>query len=193
MLQRRRRSLLALGVLILATMVWIFSGEEKDVRTAPAPSTPTEFIAYAALPAQEGMEEFDVPASVSLAQAIVESNWAQSELTVKGRNYFGIKCSGESPYATGCLERPTQECDENGFCAETKAKFRTYASAEDSFRDHGYFLTTNPRYDDAFDHSDDPDQFAAEIAEAGYATDPAYADKLVDLMKQYDLYQYDDA
>lgn len=193
MLQRRRRSLLALAVLVLATMAWLLSGGEQDVRTEPAPSTPAEFIEYAALPAQEGMQEFGVPASVSLAQAIVESNWAQSELTVEGLNYFGIKCAGESPYAIGCLERPTQECDENGFCAQTTAKFRTYASAEDSFRDHGHFLTTNPRYEEAFDYADEPDQFAAAIAQAGYATDPGYAAKLIELMKQYDLYKYDDA
>lgn len=190
MLQRRRRALLALAVVTIFATIWFVSSGEDDVRTAPAPTTPSEFIEYAALPAQEGMAEYDVPASVSMAQAIVESNWAQSELTEKGLNYFGIKCAGESPYATGCLERPTQECDEDGTCAETVAKFRTYESAEDSFRDHGHFLTTNPRYEDAFDHVDDPDQFAIEIAEAGYATDPAYADKLIGLMQQYDLYQY---
>ena len=191
MLQRRRRALLALGAVVAALTVWFVFAEE-DVRTAPAPSTPSEFIEYAVLPAQEGMEEYDVPASVSLAQAIVESNWAQSELTVKGLNYFGIKCSGGSPYATGCLQRPTQECDAEGNCAQTVAEFRTYDSAEDSFRDHGHFLTTNPRYADAFDHVDDPDQFAREVAKAGYATDPEYADKLIELMKQYDLYQYND-
>ena len=48
-------------------------------------------------------------------------------------------------------------------------------------------------YKDAFDHVDDPDRFAKEIAEAGYATDPSYADKLIELMQQYDLYKYDDA
>lgn len=193
MLQRRRRTLLALTVLTIFVIIWIVAGREDDVRTAPAPTTPSEFIEYAVLPAQEGMAEYDVPASVSMAQAIVESNWAQSELTVNGLNYFGIKCAGESPYATGCLERPTQECDEDGNCAETVASFRTYDSAEDSFRDHGHFLTTNPRYSDAFEHVDDPDQFAIEIAEAGYATDPAYADKLIELMQQYDLYQYNES
>lgn len=193
MLQRRRRTLLALGLLVVVVLVWsLASRGPDDVRTEPAPSSPAEFIEYAVLPAQEGMAEYNVPASVSLAQAIVESNWAQSELTVKGLNYFGIKCTGQSPYATGCLERPTQECDAEGRCAQTVAAFRTYSSAEDSFRDHGHFLTTNPRYEDAFDHVDDPDRFAQEIAEAGYATDPDYADKLIELMQQYDLYQYNE-
>lgn len=192
MMQRRRRALLALTVLVIGATIWFLADEKEDVRTAPAPSTPSEFIDYAVQPAQEGMAEYDVPASVSLAQAIVESNWAQSELTIKGLNYFGIKCAGESPYATGCLERATQECDADGNCAETIAEFRTYASAEDSFRDHGHFLTTNPRYENAFNHVDDPDQFAKTIAEAGYATDPEYADKLIELMQQYDLYKYND-
>lgn len=193
MLARRRRTLLALAVLIAGATIWFVStGTEPDVRTRPVPTTPTDFVEYAALPAQQGMDQYGVPASVSVAQAIVESDWARSELTIKGRNYFGIKCAGPSPYASGCLERPTQECDTAGNCAETVAKFRTYDSPEDSFRDHGHFLATNPRYEGAFDHVDEPDQFAKEIAAAGYATDPQYAAKLIALMQQYDLYQYDD-
>ncbi|WP_194291398.1 glucosaminidase domain-containing protein [Cumulibacter manganitolerans] len=191
MLRRRRRTVAGLAAVVAATAIWTISGED-DVRTGRAPTDPTAFIEYAVVPAQEGMDEYDVPASVALAQAIVESHWAKSELTVKGRNYFGIKCSGDSPYATGCMDKVTQECTDDGACHNQVASFRTYGSAEDSFRDHGHFLATNSRYETAFEHVDDPDRFAKEVAKAGYATDPAYADKLIELMQQYDLYQYDE-
>lgn len=191
MLQRRRRTLL-LALAALAVGLFVVTRPAADVRTGPVPTDPQGFIEYAAVPAKAGWDEYEVPASVSLAQAIVESHWAQSELTVKGRNFFGIKCDGESPYATGCLERVTQECDAHGACANQVAKFRTYDSAEDSFRDHGHVLSTLSRYDGAFEHTDDPDEFARQIAKAGYATDPDYADKLIELMRQYHLYQYDD-
>ncbi len=194
MLARRRRALsLLVAAVLAATTIWVIStGEDPDVRTGPAPTDPAAFIEYAVLPAQEEMAEFDVPASVALAQSIIESHWAQSELTVEGRNFFGIKCAGESPFATGCMEKVTTECTPSGECSEVVDAFRTYDSAEDSFRDHGHFLSNNPRYEQAFEHVDDPDRFAREIQEAGYATDPEYADKVISLMNQYDLYQYDD-
>ena len=62
-----------------------------------------------------------------------------------------------------------------------------------SFADHGYFLTVNDRYDNAFKYSTNPNQFAKEIAKAGYATTPSYATDLIDLMKEFDLYRYDPA
>ena len=70
------------------------------------------------------------------------------------------------------------------------ARFRSYASMADSFRDHANFLKVNSRYAPAFAHTDEPDAFARAIAKAGYATDPSYADKLIALMRQYKLYGY---
>ena len=69
--------------------------------------------------------------------------------------------------------------------------FRTYASATDSFRDHGYFLTVNSRYAPAFAYTNDADQFLYQIWKAGYATSPTYVPNVTGLMKQYNLYQYD--
>jgi flagellar protein FlgJ len=153
--------------------------------------TNAQFIASAVVPAQQGYREFRVPASVTIAQSILESGWGRSGLTANDRNYFGIKCFSGSPgpIANGCHTYATYEC--LPVCAPTYATFRTYASITDSFRDHGYFLTTNSRYRPAFNYSGDPDQFLYQIWKAGYATSPTYVDNVKSLMRQYNLYQYD--
>ncbi|GIH97815.1 sporangiospore maturation cell wall hydrolase GsmA [Planobispora siamensis] len=158
---------------------------------APAPATPAQFLAQVGPSARLSQKETRVPASVTLAQAILESGWGRSDLAVSDRNYFGIKCSsaGHGPYATGCRRHPTTECDSGG-CHRTTALFRTYRSPADSFKDHGNFLASSSRYRTAFSHTADPDRFAREIAKAGYATDPAYPAKLIELMRSYDLYRY---
>jgi hypothetical protein len=156
----------------------------------PAPESPEEFIAWAAELAQDGWEEHRVPAPVTIAQAINESGWGGSALTKEGNAYFGIKCFGEpGPVAAGCRPYPTSECDERD-CVPTEGVFRVYHSAADSFADHGRFLTENPRYEPAFAHTDDPDEFARQIHRAGYATAPDYADRLIALMRDYDLYRF---
>ncbi|MBG0818619.1 glucosaminidase domain-containing protein [Planomonospora sp. ID82291] len=137
------------------------------------------------------MRATGVPASVTLAQAILESGWGRSTLSTRDRNYFGIKCSGgPAGRAAGCRDYPTTECGSGG-CGKTTASFRTYRTAADSFADHGDFLASNRRYRAAFAHTGDPDRFAQEIAKAGYATDPAYPGKLTALMRTHGLYGYD--
>lgn len=171
--------------------------------TSPAaPTTPTgplttvsnaAFLAAAAGPAQASQREFNVPASVTLAQAILESGWGKSKLSMNDRNYFGMKCFGTpGAIAVGCHEYVTQECDKvTQTCFTTTATFRVYNSPTDSFRDHGRQLSTLSRYAGAFTYAKQPNQFAAEIHKAGYATDLTYTDKLVGLMVKYNLYQYD--
>jgi flagellum-specific peptidoglycan hydrolase FlgJ len=153
--------------------------------------TNAQFIAASVAPAQQGFREFGVPASVTIAQAILESGWGRSGLTRNDRNYFGIKCFNGSPgpIANGCRTYPTRECEPT--CYATYASFRTYASATDSFRDHGLFLTTNRRYKPAFAYTRDADQFLYQIWKAGYATSPTYVENAKALMRQYNLYQYD--
>jgi flagellum-specific peptidoglycan hydrolase FlgJ len=162
----------------------------------PAPqtaaSTPEErFIAAAVPAAQQGWREYAVPASVTIAQAILESGWGQSRSTVNDRNYFGIKCFGGSPgpIGTGCHTYSTFECTPN--CRPEQASFRTYTSMTDSFRDHGRFLTSYEWYRPAFAHSRDPNRFLEAIWRSGYATDPEYYSKVTGLMTRYNLYQYD--
>jgi flagellar protein FlgJ len=143
--------------------------------TGPVGSmTNAQYIAAAVGPAQQGYREFGVPASVTIAQSILESGWGRSTLTKNDRNYFGIKCFSGSPgpIANGCHTYATFECTPT--CYNTTASFRTYASATDSFRDHGRFLTTNSRYKPAFAYTRDADRFLTEIWKAGYATDPDY-------------------
>ncbi|WP_035698698.1 glucosaminidase domain-containing protein, partial [Glycomyces tenuis] len=94
--------------------------------------------------------------------------------------------------AIGCRDYGTFECSPTGGCFDMDASFRAYADVADSYRDHGELLSGWSRYAAAMEHADDPDRFAREIHQAGYATDPEYADKLIGLMEKYDLYRYDD-
>jgi flagellar protein FlgJ len=162
------------------------------VPAAPVELTPAQFIASAAPGARKGWKQYGVPASVTIAQAILESGWGRSGLSASDRNYFGIKCfGGPGPIAEGCHTYRTWECDKAGRCFTTEASFRTYAKAADSYVDHGHFLRSNSRYKGAFRYGRQPDAFAQAIWKAGYATDPKYVAKLTGLMKSYDLYRYD--
>ena len=154
------------------------------------------FINDAVGPAQASQTETGVPASVSIAQAILESGWGDHHIG-NANNYFGIKCqTGQNgtlyfgTIATGCVSVDTQEWDGSKYIT-IKSNFRTYANMTDSFRDHGHFFLDNPRYSVALKYTNDPKQFAIEIQKAGYATSPTYAKDLIGLMDQYNLYQYD--
>ncbi|MBW3084638.1 Exo-glucosaminidase LytG [Austwickia sp. TVS 96-490-7B] len=163
---------------------------ESTAQAAPAKSQST-FIATLAPAARQSQRATGVPASVTLAQAILESGWGQSKLASQSNNYFGIKClSGTGPYAKGCITMTTQECAK-GKCSPQKASFRTYGTVAASMKDHGNFLRVNPRYAKAFSYTRNPDQFAREIHKAGYATSPTYAATLISVMRTYRLYLYD--
>ncbi|MGY0235212.1 sporangiospore maturation cell wall hydrolase GsmA [Longispora urticae] len=159
-----------------------------------APAAPREagaFIASGVGHARRAQTTYGVPASVSLGQAILESGWGASELARVEHNLFGIKCFGwAGPIATGCAKYRTSECAGTR-CYPTSATFRSYRSESDSYDDHGRFLRVNERYAGSFGATGNPDEFARRIAKAGYATDPRYADKVITLMKRYNLYQYD--
>ncbi len=149
------------------------------------------FISSSAEAARESQRQHKVPASVTLAQAILESGWGRSTLTRDDHNYFGMKCFGSpGPLAIGCRNYATHECSGQN-CWSTHDDFRSYRSTKDSYVDHGRQLSSMSRYAEAMKHAGDPDRFAREVHAAGYATSPAYADKLIELMRQYNLYQYD--
>jgi flagellar protein FlgJ len=155
------------------------------------PTDRAAFIEWAAKRAQASRRTYGVPVSVAVAQAINESGWGRSHLTTEGNAFFGIKCFGTpGPIAAGCRPYRTHECDDDD-CFATTGTFRVYRKPARSFLDHGRFLTVNPRYRPAFAHTDNPNRFAREIHKAGYATDPHYSDKLIALMRQYDLYRFD--
>lgn len=160
------------------------------IGAAPDASANQGFINAVAPMAQAGQQQYGVPASVSIAQAILESGWGQSGLTRSGNAYFGIKCTAQrSPHQAGCTSMPTREVI-NGRSIMIVDGFRTYATGADSFRDHGHFLRVNSRYAPAF-QTKSADDFARAIARAGYATDPNYANALIRLMNQYDLRRFD--
>jgi flagellar protein FlgJ len=155
--------------------------------------TPEQFLRAAVPGAQQGWREYGVPASVTIAQAILESGWGRSSLSATDSNYFGIKCQNGryGALATGCHVYRTSECDKAGKCFPTTASFRIYRNMADSFRDHGNFLRVNGRYQPAFSYTKDANKFIWQVWKAGYATDPNYFKKITTLMATYDLYQYD--
>ncbi len=129
----------------------------------------------------EGMDRFGVPASITLAQGLLESGAGRSELTKKSNNHFGIKCgrnwTGDKVY---------YDDDEKHEC------FRKYASALESYEDHCLFLKRNPRYASLFQLSKtDYKGWANGLKAAGYATNPRYAQLLIGLIEDYDLAKYD--
>ncbi len=130
--------------------------------------------------AVEEMYRSGVPASITLAQGILESGSGTSTLAVNANNHFGIKChswDGEKTYHDD--DRP-QEC------------FRKYDSAADSFKDHSDFLRYHDRYKFLFDlEPTDYKGWAYGLKKAGYATSPTYAEKLISLIERYDLSEYD--
>jgi tellurite resistance protein len=158
-------------------------------------SAQLDFIRRAAPGAQRGYKDFGVPASVTIAQAILESGWGKSHIG-SANNYFGIKAHmiggrvEKGPIATGFVVRPTKEVV-GGKVVTVNARFRAYASMAASMRDHGHFLRHNSRYEPAFAFKHEPNEFARALQRAGYATDPQYAAKLIDLMRTWDLYRFD--
>jgi flagellum-specific peptidoglycan hydrolase FlgJ len=139
--------------------------------------------------AQAAQKKWRVPASVTLAQWCLESSWGVSELALKANNFFGVKASHLNAPET-YEEFPTDE-----YIAGKKtlvhALFEKYFDAADSFDDHGMLLATARRYRFAMLHIASPDDFAACLQTAGYSTSPTYAKVLIELMHDYDLYQYD--
>lgn len=130
----------------------------------------------------EKMMEYKIPASITLAQGILESGNGRSELTRKANNHFGIKChSGWTGKTVHHDDDARNEC------------FRKYDNPVGSFNDHSLFLTTRSRYDFLFDlKKDDYKGWAKGLKKAGYATDNKYPAKLITLIEDYQLYAYDD-
>lgn len=127
------------------------------------------------------MRKHKIPASITLAQGCLESNNGNSELARKANNHFGIKCHN------GWKGKGyTHDDDRKGEC------FRKYNSAEDSFTDHSYFLISGSRYNSLFDLKiTDYKAWAHGLKAAGYATNPKYAQMLIDIIEEYQLYKYD--
>ncbi|MFL0352064.1 glucosaminidase domain-containing protein [Xanthomarina sp. GH4-25] len=153
--------------------------EETPVKI---PNSTNEYIALFSDIAQEEMRLYKIPASITLAQGILESASGKGRLAVEANNHFGIKCHGWTGAKIYHDDDASQEC------------FRKYNDAKYSYRDHSLFLTGRSRYQKLFQLDiDDYKSWAKELRAAGYATDRKYPDKLISLIERYQLYTYDDA
>ena len=131
--------------------------------------------------AQREMKSYKIPASITLAQGLLESGFGEGRLAVEANNHFGIKChrgwEGKRIY---------HDDDEKGEC------FRVYQDAGESYRDHSLFLTGRDRYAFLFRlGKKDYRSWARGLKKAGYATDPKYPAKLIRLIERFDLAKYD--
>jgi len=127
------------------------------------------------------MQRYNIPASITLAQGILESGSGQARLARYGNNHFGIKC-----HASWSGKTMTHDDDAKSEC------FRRYKYAYESFEDHSQFLVGRTRYAALFElDPTDYEAWAHGLRKAGYATDPTYARKLIALIKQFNLHQYD--
>ena len=143
--------------------------------------TPEEYIQTYKDIAMREMREHTIPASITLAQGLLESGAGNSALAREAKNHFGIKChqgwTGKTYY---------MDDDEKNEC------FRKYKNAEESFKDHSEFLCTRSRYAALFDLKiTDYKGWAKGLKAAGYATNPKYAQLLIDRIELYDLTKYD--
>ena len=183
------------GFFILLTVFAFTSCKTtKNILPSPAPSktttkTPTPAKKYPAAVdyidrfkgiAIQEMNKYGIPASITLAQGLLESGNGNSSLALEANNHFGIKCNSEWRGKT-----IYKDDDEKGEC------FRVYNSPEESYRDHSEFLLRK-RYASLFElNKDDYQGWAHGLKQAGYATNPRYAQLLISLIERYELHQYD--
>lgn len=163
-------------VLIVAMFLWHsdLSSQEKSKATL-------DYIDKYKEIAMTEMVDYKIPASITLAQGILESGNGNSELAKKSNNHFGIKC-----HKNWTGKRTYHDDDAKGEC------FRVYESPADSYRDHSVFLANGQRYAFLFDLKiTDYKAWAKGLKQAGYATLPTYANVLIRLIENYNLTQYD--
>lgn len=162
-----------LGILLLFS-----GGDNQSPVIVPVPgTTPTNFIKKYWGQALDSQRSTTIPALATITQAGLESGWGKF---APKHNYFGIKASQGWTGPTQLLDTTEYY---NGQPVKIKALFRAYPSAAAGFADHGRFFLVNPRYKTALQYRDNNIQFVKEIAKAGYATDPKYADKMIQAMK----------
>lgn len=155
-------------------------GKEPSASVSPLPGHEMYVLRYRDIAVEE-MNRTGIPASIKLAQGILESGGGRSYLVRTGNNHFGVKCPGG--WQGGGIRL---DDDRKNEC------FRIYRSCEHSFRDHSDFLKSNPRYASLFELDPcDYKGWAEGLEQAGYATSPGYARRLIQLIEQYQLHEYD--
>ena len=151
------------------------------VLTAKERQTREEYVEKYKAIAIAHMERYGIPASITMAQGILESDSGNSKLAISSNNHFGIKCK-----KSWKGDRVYHDDDAKGEC------FRAYPSVEASYEDHANFLDQSPRYDSLFVYaSDDYKSWARGLKACGYATAPDYAVRLVKIIESMKLYLLD--
>lgn len=180
----------AVNVSNLANTYSNLSDNQKGIRSSEDAAARAEkrrkqlrYVKRYAKVAQGEMEKYGIPASITLAQGLLESNVGESSLATKNRNHFGIKCFSRSCKKGHC----------SNFTDDShKDFFRIYKSAWDSYRAHSLLLKGSERYGHLFRlGSRDYRAWAHGLARAGYATDKQYGQKLVNLIEDLGLHEYD--
>lgn len=128
------------------------------------------------------MQKYNIPASITLAQGLHESNAGNSKLATKNNNHFGIKC-----FSKKCKRGHCSNFEDDSH----KDFFKVYPSAEASYRSHSIFLQKD-RYKHLQQFGNNYKAWASGLSKAGYATDKKYAQKLIDLIEIFELYKYDE-
>lgn len=165
----------AFGLLLVISLFGFYNAEAQRLN----PVYEDYIEKYSAL-AMKHQKEYKIPASIKLAQALMESGGGKSPLALKSNNHFGIKCHG---WKGGGVKH---DDDKRGEC------FRVYKNAEESFKDHSLFLTQRPYYKSLFHLKiTDYKGWARGLQKCGYATSKTYANTLIRLIEDYQLYEYD--
>jgi flagellum-specific peptidoglycan hydrolase FlgJ len=154
---------------------------ESTSRTVVYSDVVNNYVAQFKDIAKSNMRQYGIPASIILAQGILESGAGAGTLSKTANNHFGIKChTGWTGESVRHDDDSDQEC------------FRKYNDPAESYRDHAEFLTGRSRYASLFKlEKGDYEAWAKGLKAAGYATDPKYPDKLISYIERYNLHQYD--
>ncbi|KGN72165.1 glucosaminidase domain-containing protein [Porphyromonas sp. COT-239 OH1446] len=175
---RRNRYIAA----VLALSVWLCSLGSAEAQQVVRQQVFADYILRHYKEAQHQMDKYGIPASIKIAQGLLETGAGRSTLATVNNNHFGIKChqdwTGKKTYRT---DDKRDEC------------FRSYARWEDSYEDHSLFLKERERYQDLFTlEYGDYKGWAKGLQSAGYASNKGYANKLIKIIEDYELYALDE-
>lgn len=187
------------GILLLLLMILLFRWMYTEIQLEPSPEDSStylsqsrrEFVEELVPTAQALQREYGILASVSLAQAMLESDFGQSQLASDHYNLYGVKTDFDDPQGA---QYPTLEFFE-GEWVEIVDTFKVYDSWHHSMREHAELLTYGTSWDSdqyqAVMEGETYQEQAQGLQESGYATDPAYGDKIINMIEEWGLYQYD--
>lgn len=168
-------------IFLFILLLILFSSWKINTKKTSQNQTTLQYIERFKKVAIAEHERYCIPASITLAQGILESGSGKSTLVRKTNNHFGIKCFGKCNNKNSYMMADDDPTD----------RFIKYKSAWYSFRHHSKFLIENKRYEPCFECGDDYKCWARRLKRCGYATSKTYAKKLIKIIETYQLYKYD--